>query len=226
MAVLSLLRGACFEAVAAHFFNILHISTLSRKMTFREMQIPRISSVRIAKRPCRMRRILPFSASKKTLVSKFFRGAAFRGAACKLISRAPTAPPPGFEFPPGRSVLARHRTGMPLSGRSTRLWGSGAVAGPRDPLVPVKIDVHPDTDPAPFVCQNPETVLQTCRSAPGGQGSRRNRCAGPISSGRLADLSLLRGDRLWGRGLVFLLFSSHSHPRYVCSPAFASQRIP
>ena len=103
----------------------------------------------------------------------------------------------GFEFPPGRSVSARHRTGMPLPGQPTRLWGNGAIAGPRDPLVPVKIDVHPDTDPALFVCQNPETVLQTGRSAPGGQESHRNRCAGPISGGRLADLSFLRGGLFW-----------------------------
>ena len=34
MPVLSLLRGGSFEAVAAHFFHFLHISTLSRKMTF------------------------------------------------------------------------------------------------------------------------------------------------------------------------------------------------
>ena len=38
--------------------------------------------------------ILPFSASKKTLVSKIFRCAAFRGASCELVSRAPAAPPP------------------------------------------------------------------------------------------------------------------------------------
>ena len=61
---------------------------------------------RIAKRPCRMRRILPFSASEKTLVSKIFRGAAFRGAACELISRAPAAPPPGATARAGSDFFA------------------------------------------------------------------------------------------------------------------------
>ena len=101
-----------------------------------------------------------------------------------------------------------HFLGNPPSG----LWGNGAITGPRDPMVPVKIDVHPDADPALFVCQNPETVLQTGRSAPEGRESHRNRCAGPISSGRLADLSSLRGGRFWGRGLMFLRFSSHFPP--------------
>ena len=70
-------------------------------------------------------------------------------------------------------------------------------APPRDPMVPAKTDVHPDTDPALFVCQNPETVLQTDRSAPKGLKSHRNHRAGPGSSGRLAYLSSLRGGRFW-----------------------------
>ena len=64
-------------------------------------------------------------------------------------------------------------------------------------MAPAKINVHPDTDPALFVCQNPETVLQTGRPAPGGRQSHRNRRAGPNSSGRLAELNFLRGGRFW-----------------------------
>ena len=72
---------------------------------------------------------------------------------------------------------------------------------PRKPIFesrnPLSMTVHPDSQSAPSVCQNPKTVLQTDRSAPGGVESRRNRCAGPTSSGRLADSSFLRGGRSW-----------------------------
>ena len=67
-----------------------------------------------------------------------------------------------------------HFLGNPPGG----LWGNGAITGPRDPMVPVEIDVHPDAGPALFVCQNPETVLQTDRCAPGGCNCSAHRRAG------------------------------------------------
>ena len=97
-----------------------------------------------------------------------------------------------------------------------------------NPMQPVSYsgDVHPDTDPALFVCQNPETVLQTGRSAPGGQESHRNRCAGPISGGRLADLSFLRGGSVLARHRTGIPLPGQSTRSWGNPPFFPSQTPP
>ena len=105
--------------------------------------------------------ILPFSASKKTLVSKIFRGA----ASCELISRAPAAPPPA-----PAPILLQFLTTMAVHPEPSRRL--------------------PSVRTQKRFCRRKDVLapLSVCK---------RNRCAGPISSGRLADLSFPRGVLFW-----------------------------
>ena len=92
-------------------------------------------------------------------------------------SRIQSRPGP---IPPQSSPIQSQSS--PAQPRSSPIRSKKNAPGPR---IPERMDGHADPDSELFVCQNPERVLQTDRSAPKGQNCRTNRRAGPIWVRRL-----------------------------------------